>query len=257
MYLLYALAIGVIAFLATQVYCNYFAQCGCSIMKCLSDYLWQTLVPIVFFSFLWILNRYSEKQEEVALMKKEHIAMELQFLKSQINPHVLFNNLNTIYSFSLEKPTAVPKMILMLSDNLKHVLYESNSDLVSLQKELDYIDNYIAFQKIRTAQLKTVNYTQNVTAQHHQIAPLLLINIIENAFKHSAPNSEVLISITLTDGLLTCHCSNKKITEGAAKKANQIGLKNLRKRLLLLYPEQHRLSITESEFYVVTLEIQL
>jgi len=158
MYLIYGLIIGSIAFLGTQAYCNYFAQCGCSVMKCLSDYLWQTLVPIVFFSFLWMLYSYLEKQEEIEVIKKEHTEMELQFLKSQINPHVLFNNLNTIYSYSLEKPKEVPGMILKLSDNLKHVLYESNAHKIDLQKELDYIDNYIAFQKIRTENLKKIEY---------------------------------------------------------------------------------------------------
>ncbi|VAW11676.1 Putative two-component system sensor protein, no kinase domain [hydrothermal vent metagenome] len=148
-------------------------------MKCLSDYLWQTLVPIVFFSFLWMLYGYLEKQEEVELVQQKNTEMELQFLKSQINPHVLFNNLNTIYSYSLEQPKKVPKLILMLSDNLKHVLYESDGHKVALQNELDYIDNYIAFQKIRTENIKTIEYSKKITNFKHEIAPLLLITIIE------------------------------------------------------------------------------
>jgi sensor histidine kinase YesM len=87
---------AIISFFATQLYCYAFAQCGCTIMKCLSDYLWQTLVPLMFFSFVWMLYRFIDKQEEVETIKKEHTEMELKFLKSQINPHVLFNNLNTI-----------------------------------------------------------------------------------------------------------------------------------------------------------------
>ena len=126
MYVWYVFIFAIISFFATQLYCYVFAQCGCSLMKCLSDYLWQTLVPLIFFSFVWVLYRFIDKQEEVEEIKKEHLEMELKFLKSQINPHVLFNNLNTIYSYALEKPNETPELILRLSDNLKHVLYESN-----------------------------------------------------------------------------------------------------------------------------------
>ena len=97
MFAVYIFVFALISFLATQLYCNVFAQCGCSIMKCLSDYLWQTLVPLVFFSFIWALYRFIDKQEEVETIKKEHTEMELKFLKSQINPHFLFNTFGNIY----------------------------------------------------------------------------------------------------------------------------------------------------------------
>ncbi len=149
-YALYVFVFAAISFLATQLYCYAFAQCGCSIIKCLGDYLWQSLVPLIFFSFIWILFRFIDKQEEVDIVRKEHAEIELKFLKSQINPHVLFNNLNTIYSYSIEKPKETPELILMLSENLKHVLYESNEATIPLEKEIHFIDNYIKFQKIRT-----------------------------------------------------------------------------------------------------------
>ena len=95
LYVIYVFVFAIISFLATQLYCNVFAQCGCSVMKCLSDYLWQTLVPLIFFSFVWVLYRFLDKQDEVEQIKQENLEMELKFLKSQINPHVLFNNLNT------------------------------------------------------------------------------------------------------------------------------------------------------------------
>jgi len=122
-YTSYIFVIAFISFAATQLYCYVFAQCGCTLIKCLSDYLWQTIVPLAFLSFVWMLYRYLDKQDEIEKIKQEHTEMELKFLKSQINPHVLFNNLNTIYSYSLEKPTETPELILMLSDHLKHVLY--------------------------------------------------------------------------------------------------------------------------------------
>lgn len=257
MYLVYAFIIGAIAFLGTQAYCNYFAECGCSIMKCLSDYLWQTLVPIVFFSFLWMLYSYLEKQDEIDIIKKERTEMELQFLKSQINPHVLFNNLNTIYSYSLEKPKEVPRMILMLADNLKHVLYESNSPKIELQKELDYIDNYIAFQRIRTENIKTIEYSKNIDSYNHQIAPLLLITIIENAFKHSALNSAIKITIAVKASTLVCTCENTPSKEKTEVNNEQIGLRNLNKRLHLLYKNKHVLKVSLSEAYKVDLKLEL
>ncbi len=257
MYFFYVLVIGLIAFLATQLYCNFFAECGCSIMKCLSDYLWQALVPIVFFSFIWMLFRYLEKQDEIEIIKKENVEMELQFLKSQINPHVLFNNLNTIYSYALEKPKEVPDLILMLSDNLKHVLYESNANKVSLIKEIDYIDNYIQFQKIRTEGIKQVNYTRQIDSEAYQIAPLLLITIIENAFKHSASNSEIKIKIIVKDGSLDCFCTNKIGTTILKENGSPIGLKNLKKRLFLLYKNKHELTITNDQNFKVHLNLNL
>ena len=93
--------------------------------------------------------------------------MELKFLKSQINPHVLFNNLNTIYSYAIEKPSETPELILMLSDNLKHVLYESNAETVTLEKELQFLDNYIKFQEIRTEGVKQIDYTTNIKTPSH------------------------------------------------------------------------------------------
>lgn len=256
-YLIYAFTITTIAVLATEVYCNYFAQCGCSVVKCLSDYLWQTLVPIIFFSFVWMLFRYIEKHDEMEHIKKENTEMELQYLRSQINPHVLFNNLNTVYAYSLEKPKETPEMILMLSNNLKHVLYGSNTTMVSLQKEMDYIDNYIAFQKIRTAKVKEIDYLTDIDSYCYKIAPLLLITLIENAFKHSAANSKVTIKIRVVKGVLWCCCTNVIKTIKIESEANPIGLINIRKRLHLIYKDKHRLEIVKSDMYSVKLRIEL
>lgn len=255
-YAIYILVITLISFLATQLYCNVFAECGCSVVRCLSDYVWQTIVPIIFFSFIWMLFRYLKKKDEVEAIQRKHTEMELKFLKSQINPHVLFNNLNTIYSYSLEKPAQVPKLILMLSNNLKHVLYESNATFVLLEKELAFIDNYIAFQEIRTEGIKTISYKKEIFRFDYEIAPLLLITIIENAFKHSTIDTRIDIKIKLENDLLECICTNdfdaKKIDT-----VDQIGLKNLKKRLELIYKDTYELKIEEKENYCVTLKLQL
>ncbi len=257
MYVLYIITICVIAFLATQLYCYVFAECGCSILKCLSNYLWQTLVPVVFFSFIWMLFHYIKKQDEIELLKKKNTEIELQYLKSQINPHVLLNTLNTIYSYTLEKPNEVGNLILMLSDNLKHVLYESSAPKVPLKKEIEFIDNYIAFQKIRTENVKTINYQKNILDDNHLIAPLLLITLIENAFKHSAYNSCIEIFIEVEKGVLDFTCEN---TIGSVNNEsnNKLGLINLEKRLNIIYKNNHKFQTVKSnDSYKVLLKINL
>ena len=246
-----------ISVLATQLYCNVFARCGCSILKCLSDYLWQTLVPLIFFSFVWILYRFIAKQDEVDQIKQEHTEMELKFLKSQINPHVLFNNLNTIYSYAIDKPKETPELILMLSENLKHVLYESNAKTISLGKEMQFLDNYIKFQKIRTDGVKTISYKANISNSELQIAPLLMITIIENAFKHSTLNSEIVIDIKEENGDLSCYCSNDYDQSAVSESDLKIGLQNLEKRLSLIYQERYSMDISKNDKFKVQLNIKL
>ena len=256
-YIPYVFVFATISFFATQLYCNVFAQCGCSIMKCLSDYLWQTLVPLIFFSFIWMLYRYIDKLNEVKKVQKEHAEMELKFLKSQINPHVLFNNLNTIYSYALEKPEETPELILMLSDNLKHVLYESNTETVLLEKELQFLENYIKFQRIRTEGVKQIFYKTELQSSNQKIAPLLLITIIENAFKHSTLNSDISIAITEENGVLVCVCSNDYNKDQVTTTDFKIGLQNLEKRLQLIYKDDFTFTIDKTEKFTVTLKLNL
>ena len=257
LYIVYVFVFAAISFLATELYCNVFAQCGCSIMKCLSDYLWQTLVPLIFFSFIWMLYRFLDEQAEVEQIKKEHTEMELKFLKSQINPHVLFNNLNTIYSYTLEKPNEAADLILMLSDNLKHVLYESNSETISLEKEIQFIDNYMKFQKLRTEGVKQIHYSKNIDAFQYKIAPLLLITIIENAFKHSTLNSDISIAINVKNGILECICENDFNKEKVSETDFKIGLQNLEKRLQLIYKDKFIFKIDKAETFKVYLKLNL
>ena len=256
-YAAYIFVFALISFLATQLYCNVFTRCGCTIMKCLSDYLWQTLVPLIFFSFVWMLYRFLDEQAAVESIKKQHAEMELKFLKSQINPHVLFNNLNTIYSYSIEKPEVTPELILMLSDNLKHVLYESNSKTISLEKEMQFLDNYIKFQHIRTEGVKQISYVTEIDIDTHEIAPLLLITIIENAFKHSTLNSDISVSIKVKNGVLDLVSTNNFNHAEVSSDDFKLGLQNLQKRLDLIYADNYEMSITKSDVFKVHLKLNL
>jgi sensor histidine kinase YesM len=257
MFVAYIFVFAIISVAATQLYCNSFARCGCSLIKCLSDYLWQTLVPLIFFSFVWTLYRFIDKQEEVEAVKQEHTEMELKFLKSQVNPHVLLNNLNTIYAYAIEKPDEVPAMILMLSENLKHVLYESDTPTIALEKEVQFIDNYMKFQTIRSEGVKSVDYSKNIDSYDHEIAPLLLITIIENAFKHSPLNGQITVDIDVREGVLECTCENSFIGREDVDTDLKIGLSNLEKRLKLLYKDRHELRIKKTDTFSVYLRMEL
>lgn len=257
LYALYVFVFAGISFLATLLYCYAFTRCGCTIIKCLSDYLWQSLTPLIFLSFVWVLYRFIDKQQELEVANKERVEMELKFLKSQINPHVLFNNLNTIYSYALDRPKDVPDMILMLSDNLKYVLYESNSKLVPLEKEIHFIDNYIDFQKVRVEGVNAINYVKDIDSYNCQIAPLLLITIIENAFKHSTLNSTISVLIQVKNHVLDIVCKNDFDKEKVKSSDLKIGLNNLEKRLELIYKERYDLKVINKKKFKVSLKLQL
>ncbi|GGG38770.1 hypothetical protein GCM10010976_08190 [Bizionia arctica] len=204
-----------------------------------------------------MLNRFLDKQDEVEQVKKEHLEMELKFLKSQINPHVLFNNLNTIYSYALEKPNEAPELILMLSDNLKHVLYESNAETISLEREIQFIDNYMTFQSIRTEGVKNIQYSKSIESNNLLIAPLLLITIIENAFKHSTLNSDIFVEIKEANGILECICSNNFDKDKTTNEDFKIGLQNLEKRLKLIYMDTYSLDFSKNDKFKVYLKLKL
>jgi len=204
-----------------------------------------------------MLFRFLNEQENLENMKIQHTEMELKFLKSQINPHVLFNNLNTIYSYSIEKPEETPELILMLSDNLKHVLYESNSERIPLEKELQFLDNYIKFQQIRTEGVKQIHYRRSIDETQYEIAPLLLITIFENAFKHSTLNSDININLVVQNGKLECICENDFDNANVTTDEFKIGLRNLDKRLHLLYKDKHAILLTKNSTFKVVLKLDL
>lgn len=263
-YTAYGLITLTLIILITTIHCYYIIDCSCGYGVCLSQNLWDFLLPIIFLSLIWILMYLFEKQKELEQTNKERLEMELKFLKSQINPHVLFNNLNTIYSQAIKGSDNVPDMILMLSENLKYILYQSESNKVPLEKDIDFIDNYFEFQKMRTQGINNIVYTKDIDSFNHSIAPLLLIGLIENAFKHSSYKedtlSDIVITIKVRDGKLHFICKNeiddsqdKRNTEGL-----QIGLKNLSHRLDLMYKDNYSLETIKNDTnFIADLKITL
>jgi len=196
-------------------------------------------------------------QRNLARLEKERSEAELTYLKSQLNPHFLFNSLNSLYS-QLELGTGDPKQTLSaLADMLRYQLYDSGQELASLNKELGYLADYIALQKLRLDNC-AVTYVVTGDIEGQEIAPLLLITFVENAFKHVSDNlteNFIDISVRINEGQLDFNCQNSYEVSAAIK---GIGLDNVRKRLLLIYGEHQQLRIKEgNNIYTVELSLCL
>ena len=212
-----------------------------------------------------IRHRYQTKIESA------HAAMaqsksELQLLQAQLSPHFLFNTLNNLYGLSLTDPTRVPALLLKLSELLRYSVYDVKDMFVPLQYEVDYIRNYIEFEKLRLGErLKLSLQLDPVSEGDCKIPPLMLIVFVENAFKHSRKTGEELIYIDV--GLrkkensivfsIVNSCAPKPDSGQDREKHSGFGLESVRKRLDLLYPARHTLKIEKTETrYVVQLELK-
>lgn len=225
--------------------------------------LWGVLPVIAIlsgFKFAWDAIG---KQREVEALQATVKESQLQFLKSQINPHFLFNNLNNLYSYAITQSPKTPKIILELSAVLRYMLYECREQFVPLPKEIDQLRNFTQLYQLQIEERGIVNFTATGTDASYRIAPLILIVFIENAFKHSqagqSENIRIDISIKMEGDTLHFHCKNNYKTVAIPKGKEQgIGLDNVKKRLQLLYPDAHELRIDEAEDkYEVWLSLQL
>lgn len=195
-------------------------------------------------------------------LEKNHAEAELQNLKSQLNPHFLFNTLNNIYSLISFSPERAQEAVHDLSRLLRYVLYESSQPMVPLEKELDFIRNYVELMRIRLPQ--HVEVKTDISAAHPSslVAPLLFISLIENAFKHGVSNNKpsfVHLDIHQEDERIVCSIRNSYFPKDLEqdKSGSGIGLQNLRRRLELLYPARHIFTHSHRENeYVCLLELQ-
>lgn len=180
--------------------------------------------------------------------------MELQFLKSQLNPHFLFNSLNNIYSLAYQKSDKTADAILKLSEIMRYMIYESNDSWVALSKEIDYVQSYIELQKLRFKDGAAVELTLNGEIDNQQVVPLILISFVENAFKHGVandPNDPIRINIIANQKILHFSVTNKK-NQYNKDVMGGVGLNNVERRLQLLYPERYKLNIVNSATHYTT-----
>lgn len=223
--------------------------------------LFSALLLLLASGFIKIGLEWFKAEKRREELEKEKLNAELGFLKSQVNPHFLFNSLNSIYALARRKADETEEAILKLSQMMRYMIYESNTSTVALIKELDYLQNYIDLKKLRLPSLISIQYTVEGSPTGLSIEPMLLIPFVENAFKHGisySQNSDVEIKISLMQHKLRLTVSNKIFRQQDAE-VGGIGLENVRKRLALLYPHpMHSLHIKEEDnVYSVTLTIQL
>ncbi len=216
---------------------------------------------LVGFKFAWDAT---VKQREVEQLQTSVKESELQFLKSQINPHFLFNNLNNLYSYAIERSPKTPEIILELSSVLRYMLYDCKEDFVALTKEIEHLKNFTLLNELQIEERGEVSFTTENIDSDYRIAPLILTVFIENAFKHSTASQSkdifIEIAIQVIDGgILEFQCKNSFLSLGNTENLFKgIGLQNVKKRLQLLYPDAHQLIIEEVEGqYSVFLRMQL
>lgn len=201
--------------------------------------------------FLLEVSRSKRKNEQ---LKKEQLESELQYLKAQMNPHFLFNAINSVYVLIKKDPDTAADILIKLSDLLRSQLYEFTEKSISIDQELAYIENYIALERIRRGDRLAFEFKKcgNLTGFH--IAPLMLMPFLENCFKHLSSYKEkkniIRIDISFADGVLhitffnTTELQNKQPEK---KTVGGIGLRNIKRRLELIYPKRHTLDIRSEE----------
>lgn len=213
----------------------------------------------VLFDSLRLFSNTLKIQQEKSDLEIQNIKIEKDFLKAQLNPHFLFNTLNNLYRLSLKKDDKAPDVILNLSDIMGYSLYESNAEKVLLYKELEFIENYFALEKMRYPSSYSIqlNIEENEKVTSLMIAPLLTFTFIENAFKYGLKNEETAhlsISVSILKNKFSFKIINdiSDLAQNNTAEKKGIGLSNIKRRLELLYHNQYELEIkkTKSEFSV-------
>lgn len=216
------------------------------------------LVGMLFVSTLYSFYRRERdnKRREID-MRHQNIEFEMKFLKTQINPHFLFNALNNIYALSIIKSERTPGMVLKLSDMLRFTLYDSESKKVKLRREIDYISNYIEFQKLKADTDLNIQVDTGGVNEEFMIEPMLLIPFIENSFKHGNIDNPkkgwLQVSVKTLGPILVFQVRNSLPPIAINKDlVGGIGVENVRKRLEILYPGRYEMRIdkTETDFGV-------
>ncbi len=207
------------------------------------------------FTIDWFNNERIQRD-----LENQRLSAELAFLKSQINPHFLFNSLNSIYSLAYQRSDDTPGAILKLAEIMRYMLYECNDSKVDLAKELQYLQSYIDMQKIRYGGKVYVDFSVAGEVASQQVVPLLLIAFIENAFKHGIannPEQPIVLRVTIKPDKIRFYMHNKKHNHNRDV-IGGIGLHNVRRRLELLYPGEYDMQVKdEADTYTCELSLAL
>lgn len=215
-------------------------------------------LPPLFISLLGsslvVVSRFAgEKEKETIRLEKAKLETEIKFLKSQINPHFLFNSLHNIYALTIIQPDQASEQLLKLSDILRYMLYDSNEEKVPLAREVVYLKNYLSLAELKDSRGMDLRFHIEGETSELMVAPLLFIPFVENAFKHSQiedlKKGYIHISLKTQEKQLIFIVENSRPKHVYKKdQVGGIGLQNIQQRLILLYPEKHQLKIEEQEY---------
>lgn len=226
------------------------------------SFIYIGLTTLIKLSGGWF--KLLESENRLIRLQNEKADTELLFLKTQINPHFLFNSLNSIYSLSLKKDEKVPATLLKLAEVMRYMIYESDGDFVPLENEINYLKNYIALQQLRNSGKAAVTFEVSGNPDQHRVAPFMFIVFVENGFKHGveAGSHEAFIhvNIDIQAKILQLRVENTKgtVDETENDAFRGLGLDNVKRRLELLYPRRHSLVIKdEPTLYTVHLRLDL
>lgn len=217
-------------------------------------------VYIVMSIVIWSVIHFAKNEKEKNQLAEERNAAEISFLKSQVNPHFLFNTLNNIYSLVYHRSDKALPAIVTLSELMRYMTNESAMPQISISKEITYIRSFIELESLRTTQQAAVTFDVSIEDEAQMIAPLLLIPFVENGFKHGVitdPAHPFTIDLAVRNSRLTLVTRNL-ISQHQKDHSGGIGMTNVRRRLALLYPGHHTLDIREDNgYYICELFIKL
>lgn len=227
----------------------------------IEEYFIHNFTIACIFGFCKLVKEQYLAQQKTLLLEKEKAETELRALKTQLNPHFLFNTLNNIYSLSMLGSPVTSKSIAELSEILDHILYRCNDTYVPISSEIALLDNYIGLEKLRYNDRLKVNFRHRID-QDVAIAPLILLSLTENAFKHGAGedigNPSIDIALELQGHRFTFVIANSFIPPPKGQKTERIGLNNIRKQLDLIYGKNYEFNISANgDIFVVALTINL
>ncbi len=216
------------------------------------SYFMPYLTAFASSALIEIASYANRKTKEAADFRNEKLESEMKFLKSQFNPHFLFNALNNIYTLSVIKSDKTPDNLLKLSGMLRYMLYDCKADKVTLGKEIEYLHHFIDLHLLKDSRGLNVEVNLDESRPDLEVAPMLFVPFIENAFKHSRiedlENGWIKINLTTTDEEIVFQVGNSLPKEAFTKdKIGGIGLENVRRQLELMYLDQHELDIQQKE----------
>lgn len=231
------------------------------------DRLYDNVIPHFFLviagAAVKLMFDYTKMQQRLAEIAREKAETELNFLKSQINPHFLFNSLNSVYFLISKENLEARRALHQFSEMLRYQLYEMNDDKIPIEKEIRYLRDYLDLQQLRKDEKYSVQFHHSPNVSGFSIEPLLLIPLVENAFKHISHDPEkvnfVKVALARSNGEFHFSVENSRDTGfRSTESAGGIGLPNVKRRLELLYPGRHQFRIVESESsFLVNLNLKL